>query len=349
MASSLRNNLSWAAYKQKNGWEDKSFNEIETLVQTSQSNSPVSATSILAPGFPRRGSNSPRLAHADDRHRKSGSPPSLNTNKPVLAPPASIRPSAGTAPAGTSNPRRNSSPRHTPSLLGQSHSLSHTGSPRTPAQVAHPLRAADGRRLGLQIGDTPLFPPHQDTREKDTVEALMFLSSPNNSANLKHSFSPAGSPGPQAQTQSQPTPRTVNGRHALPNGPRKALPTQRPAAPSRRVEFDVTASQPPTSHAHVTPHSPMVLDSPMATSAMGSAFNSPQRPSPRKRANGQPGHYRSALSLDALMSRRPVPVRKPLTDKEVLKMLDRGAEPMDTSSDDEDIIIPPRRNEAALS
>lgn len=348
MASSLRNNLSWAAYKHKNGWEDKSFNEIESMVQSSQSTSPVSATSILAPGFPRRGSNSPQHAHADDRHRKSGSPPSIHSNKPTLAPPASIRPSVGTAPAGSpSNPRRNSSPRHTPSLLGQSHSLSHTGSPRTPAQAAHPLRAVDGRRLGLQIGDAPLFPPHQDTREKDTVEALMFLSSPNNSANLKHSFSPAGSPGPQAQTQSQPTPRTVNGRHALPSGPRKALPNHRPAVPSRRVEFEATSVHP--THTPLPPHSPMVLDSPATTAAMTPSYNSPHRASPRKRVNGEPGHFRSALSLDALMSRRSVPIRKPLTDKEVLKMLDRGADPMDTSSDEEDIIIPPRRNEAALS
>lgn len=319
------------------------------MIQTSQSASPVSTTSIH--GMPRRGSNSPQLAHAEERQRKSGSPPSLFTNKPTLAPPASIRPSVSATPAtGISNPRRNSSPRHAPSLLGQSHSLSHTGSPRTPAQVAYPLRASDGRRLGLQIGDTPLFPPHQDTREKDTVEALMFLSSPNNSANLKHSFSPAGSPGPQTHTQSQPTPRTVNGRHALPSGPRKALPNHRPAAPSRRVEFEMAPSQPAaTPQAYVAPHSPMVLDSPSATSAMTPGYNSPHRSSPRKRVNGEPGHFRSALSLDALMSRRSVPIRKPLTDKEVLKMLDRGADRMDTSSDEEDIIIPPRRNEAALS
>lgn len=291
------------------------------MVQSSHSTSPVSATSVLPPygGSPHFGT----LPESNERQRKLGSPPSIHTNKPTLAPPASIRPSAGTA----AHPRRNSSPRHTPSLLGQSHSLSHAGSPRTPAQP-HALQSASGR-LGLQITDSPLFPPHQDTREKDTVEALMFLSSPNNSASLKHSFSPAGSPGPQ----SQPTPRS-NGRHALPSGPRKALPNHRPAAPSRRVEFEAS---PQTAHAH----SPMMLDSPTYS-------NSPNRVSPRKRLNGEPGHFRSALSLDALMGRRSVPMRKPLTDKDVLKMLDRGTDQMDMSSDDEDIVIP-RRGETALS
>jgi hypothetical protein len=288
------------------------------MVQSSQSTSPTSANSALAPGHFRRGSSaSLQFAHdSRDRQHKAGSPPSLHANKPTLAPPAPIQPSAGPS----SNPRRNSSPRHTPSLLSHTHS----GSPRTPAQP-HPSQAAGNRLGALQTTDFPLFPPHQDTREKDTVEALMFLSSPNNSANLKHSFSPAGSPGPHSH--SQPTPRS-NGRHALPSGPRKALPNHRPAAVPRRVEFEAS----PQPH-----HSPMMLDSPTTT------YSSPNKEPSRKRPNGEPGHFRSSLSLDAVMIRKSVPARKPLTDADVMKMLDRGMDPMDMSSDDEEIVIPPRR------
>jgi hypothetical protein len=47
--------------------------------------------------------------------------------------------------------------------------------------------------------------------------------------------------------------------------------------------------------------------------------------------------------LDAVMIRKSVPARKPLTDADVMKMLDRGMDPMDMSSDDEEIVIPPRR------
>lgn len=311
--------------KVNNGWQAHSLDEVESLA--SQAASPTSSMSTTVH---RRNdsSASPQLAGRSMAHvhfandplpprRKSNSPPTLS-NRPTLAPPAPIRPSMGTGGLGSLS-RRNSNPNYTPTLLSHSHSAS----PHTPGPPPA-LNTAQPRVRGP--GDPILYSPHQNVREQDAIESLLFMSSPNNSANLKHSFSPAGSPGPS----SQPAPRSM-GRQPLPGGPRKALPTQRPAGPGKRVGFEASPGMAPI------PDSPMDLDSPHQS------YNTPNRGTPRRRMDAGSGHLRSALSLPSALGLSHMTHRQPISDKDIDKMLDRGDED-NNSSDDEEIQLPQRRN-----
>lgn len=296
--------------KVNNGWQAHSLDQVESFSQA------VSPTSSTGTAHRRNGSSaSPQLAGRPSVHfandpalrRGSNSPPTL-ANRPTLAPPATIRPTIGMP-----HPRRNSNPHYTPTLLSHSHSAS----PRTPALNTN---------LGApQRPEQALYSPHQNVREQDAIESLLFMSSPNNSANLKHSFSPAGSPGPS----SQPTPRSTGiSRQPLPGGPgyRKALPTGRPAGgPVKRVGFEA--------HPGMVPESHMDVDSP---------YNSP-RGTPRRRTDAGGTHLRSALSLPSALGMTHANNRKPISDKDIDQMLDQRDDG-NNSSDDEDIPLPPRRN-----
>ncbi|KAH7260437.1 hypothetical protein NW759_010680 [Fusarium solani] len=329
LSAELKTRLSYAMIKVNHGWQSNSLEEVETLA--SHAASPTSSTSTV---HRRQGSSaSPRIRlnaapsssaplpyDSARQRRKSNSPPSSSLPKPTLAPPAAIQPSLNTN-VPRSNPRRNSNPHRTPTLL----SHSHTASPHTPAQLPTLQTGSRSRTTG----DPMLFSPHQNVREQDAIESLLFMSSPGNSANLKHAFSPTGSPGPNFGAARPLV------RHALPSGPRKPLPSsQRHAQPTRRPGFDKSPMPPP-------PGSPMDLDSPQQP------HGTPGRGTPRRRMNGGSSHLRGALSLPSGLGGGNGTARKMLRDEDIERMLDQAAAEAADSSDDEEIQIPPPRRGVA--
>lgn len=325
MSADLKTRLAYAMMKVNHGWQSRSLEEVESLA--SQAASPVSSNSTLhrrqsSSTSPRPAPTSAAQVHfAPDPvepRRKSHSPPGRN-NKPSLAPPAPIQPSLSKQ---SSNSRRNPTPRHTPALLTHSHSATAASySPRQhldagPVSSSQPSRAPDGL----------LYSPHQNVREQDAIETLLFMSSPNNSANLKHTFSPSVSPAPQ-QGPMNGTPRAADG-HMY----RKGLPGQRPTVPQRRVGFDKSPAMGP-------PGSPMELDSPQQQ-----PYQSPSSWTPKRRANGATGHLRGALSLPSGLGIGNGRARQTLRDEDIDRILDHAA---DDSSDDEEIQLPPRTNGVA--
>ncbi|KAH6889347.1 hypothetical protein B0T10DRAFT_51529 [Thelonectria olida] len=324
LSAELRTRLSYAMVKVNKGWQDNSLEEVESLA--SHAASPTSSTSTV---HRRQGSSaSPRLAVPSSsapepitRHRKSDSPPRISSGKPMLAPPAPIQPSIS-MPAPRSNARRNSNPHYTPTLLSHSHSAS----PHTPG---HPTMHGGSRTKSLV--DPILFSPQPNVREQDAIESLLFMSSPGNSANLKHAFSPTGSPGPHIGAL-----RAVQTRHALPSGPRKPLPTsQRQQYPNKRVGFEKSPGMPPP------PGSPMDLDSPRQP------YHTPNRGTPRGRINGS-SHLRGALSLPSGLGSGGRLARKILRDEDIERMLDRAVAESADSSDDEEIQLGPRSGVAGV-
>ncbi|UKZ61805.1 uncharacterized protein TrAtP1_003063 [Trichoderma atroviride] len=273
LSAELKTRLSYAMVKVNFGWQGHSIEEVESMA-ASQAASPTSGSSTIR----RHGSStSPRLdvtaastqvhrAQQSAIRRKSDSP-NLMSNKPSLAPPATIQPSLN---AARSNPRRNSSPRYTPTMLSHSHSAS----PHTPAQ---PMAVESHQSLSqpARMTDPILFPSHQNVREQDAMEALLFMSSPNNSANLKHTFSPSASPNPQVGAF-----RSSAARHALPSAPRKGLPAHRPSNLNRRAGFD---RSPGLVH---PPGSPMDVDPPQH------GYYNPNGATPKRRVKGSNSHLR---------------------------------------------------------
>ncbi|KAK7398396.1 hypothetical protein QQX98_012214 [Neonectria punicea] len=331
LSAELRTRLSYAMVKVNHGWQSNSLDEVESLA--SHAASPTSSSSTV---HRRHGSSaSPRLAISSaptasapspyepvTQLRRSNSPPRTSTGKPGLAPPASIQPSIN-MPAPRSNPRRNSNPHYTPTLLSHSHSAS----PHTPAQPT----VQTGSR-SRNIVDPILFSPHQNVREQDAIESLLFMSSPGNSANLKHAFSPTGSPGPHLGAT-----RPVPTRHALPSGPRKPLPSsQRQQYQSKRPGFEKSSpGMPPP------PGSPMDLDSPQQP------YHTSNRGTPRRRMHGGSSHLRGALSLPSGLGVGNGTARKMLRDEDIERMLDRAGTETADSSDDEEIQIPHPRSGVA--
>ncbi|KAM0483767.1 hypothetical protein ACHAPX_002263 [Trichoderma viride] len=328
LSAELKTRLSYAMVKVNFGWQGHSIEEVESMA-ASQAASPTSGSSTI-----RRhsSSTSPRLdvtaasaqvhrAQQSAIRRKSDSP-NLMSNKPSLAPPATIQPSLN---AARSNPRRNSSPRYTPTMLSHSHSAS----PHTPAQ---PMVVDSHQSLSqpAHMTDPILFPSHQNVREQDAMEALLFMSSPNNSANLKHTFSPSASPNPQAGAF-----RSSAARHALPSAPRKGLPAHRPSNLNRRAGFD---RSPGLVH---PPGSPMDVDSPQH------AYHNPNGATPKRRVKGTNSHLRGALSLPTGLGAGHATARRVLRDEDIERMLDRASAEAADSSDDEEIQIPRLRNEVA--
>ncbi|KAL7629857.1 hypothetical protein AAE478_001380 [Parahypoxylon ruwenzoriense] len=342
LSTELRTKLSYAMVKVNNGWQGHSIDEVESLA--SQAASPTSSTSTLhgrqgasasprisgAPMRPRASSaaTSPTAQHppqirAYDPHWKDGGTRHLTSSTspvshvPTLAPPAPIQPRQH----GQPNPRRNSNARFTPAYL----SHSHHASPHTPAQPS-PLQGTPGQgSIRTPNVDPILFSPHQNVREQEALETLMFMSSPGNSANVKHAFPP---PQP-AQSLQLPQPR-AGGRTALPALPssrigpgaeaggqgRKSLPTARPqhhhAPQVKRVGFEKSPGGyggMDVDDLHGSPHS---------------------RGTPRRRTNGSAP--RQSLSIPAGLS-GPSRPRATLRGDDIERMLDRVA--ADDSSDSE--------------
>ncbi|KAG9502493.1 hypothetical protein J7337_005321 [Fusarium musae] len=328
LSNELKTRLSYAMIKVNNGWQSNSLEEVENMA--SQAASPVSSTSTTihnrqgssaSPRIPmsKPPSSSAPLPHphgSAGQRRKSNTPPSSAWNKPALAPPAPIRPSVP-VPNSHANPRRNSHPNRTPNMLTHSHSAS----PHTPGQ---PPTVPHGPKSRV-MGDPVLMSPHQNVREQDAIETLLFMSSPGNSANLKHAFSPTGSPGPNTDMARPPPPR-----HALPSGPRKPLPTsQRQPQQTRKTPYDKSPMAPP-------PGSPMDLDSPQQH------YAAQNRAAPRRRTIGSRSQLRGTLSLPSGIGLGSGKTRKPLRDEDIERMLDKASVEAADSSDDEEILIPRR-------
>jgi hypothetical protein len=334
--------------KVNHGWQGHSIDEVESLA--SQAASPTSSTSTIHGRY--GASASPRMPLAGVRHgtmsagispvtqqpphgrtyesfwregnarphHNSASPPTSQV--PVLAPPAAIQPRQ----PGQTHPRRNSNARYTPAYLSQSHQ----GSPHTPGQPS-PLQSTPGTRtMRTPQIDPILFSPHQNVREQEALETLMFMSSPGNSANMKHTFPSSHSRNAlsNGQRTALPTSRLGPGvDHGV--QPRKTLPTgrhQANASLSKRVGFEKSPSN----------VSDMDVDDP---------YGSPQtRGTPRRKTIG--GTSRPSLSVPTGlgMSSRPRPT---LHDDDIERMLDRAA--ADDSSDSEGEISLPqsRRREGA--
>ncbi|KAG7413737.1 hypothetical protein Forpe1208_v007308 [Fusarium oxysporum f. sp. rapae] len=327
LSNELKTRLSYAMIKVNKGWQSNSLEEVENMA--SQAASPVSSTSTIhnrqgSSASPRMPMSKPPSSSAPlpqpygsaSQRRKSNTPPSSSWNKPALAPPAPIRPSV-LVPNSHTNPRRNSHPNRTPNMLTHSHSAS----PHTPGQ---PSTVPHGPKSRV-MGDPVLMSPHQNVREQDAIETLLFMSSPGNSANLKHAFSPTGSPGPNVGMAQPPPPR-----HALPSGPRKPLPTsQRQPQQTRKAPYDKSPMAPP-------PGSPMDLDSPQQH------YAAQNRVAPRRRTIGSRSQLRGTLSLPSGIGLGSGKTRKPLRDEDIERMLDKASVEAADSSDDEEILIPRR-------
>ncbi|KAJ9137439.1 Cell cycle transcriptional repressor whi5 [Pleurostoma richardsiae] len=348
LSAELKARLSYAMVKVNNGWQSRTIDEVENLA--SQAASPTSSTSTIhgrraASTSPQLPLSNHRLAHTttpggslyqfppratqsswrDSTRNPAASPPSISKGVPTLAPPVSIQPSRPGL-----NGRRNSNPRYTPAFL----STSSHASPHTPAQPSPIQGTPDHRLMRTPIVDPILFSPHQNVREQDAIESLLFMSSPGNSANLKHAFPPSSQP---ASTQHS----AVHGaavspqRTALPNA-RKSLPTGRPSH-----------SQPlPQSHSHPRrvgfEKSPSTLTDMDVDDGLGTPRGGYSRTTPRRKANGGDAstpRQRPPLSVPAGLSGTSRN-RPSLGDADIERMLDRVTAAGDDSDSDEEIEIP---------
>ncbi|KAI1383781.1 uncharacterized protein F4822DRAFT_51333 [Hypoxylon trugodes] len=355
LSAELRTKLSYAMVKVNNGWQGHSIDEVESLA--SQVASPTSSTSTLCGKYGT--SASPRVPATTTRHRASSNVTSPTTHHPLqnrtyesfwregnmkstastspisqvpaLAPPAPIQPRQ----PGHVHPRRSSNARYAPAYL----SHSHHASPHTPAQPS-PLQTTPGPGSARTPNVDPiLFSPHQNVREQEALETLMFMSSPGNSANVKHAF-PSSLPSSQSSQPVQPLQPQArsSGRTALPTSRlgsgaeggnsqgRKSLPTARPqhhGSQGKRVGFEKSPAGyggMDIDELHGSPHS---------------------RGTPRRRTNGSAP--KPSVSIPAGYSGLSRP-RTALRGDDIERMLDRVA--ADDSSDSEGEIHLPQSRRA---
>ncbi|KAI0015014.1 hypothetical protein F4780DRAFT_765942 [Xylariomycetidae sp. FL0641] len=356
MSAELRTKLSYAMVKVNNGWQGRSIDEVESLA--SRAASPTSSNSTL---HGRHGTSaSPRMAGSGARNSASTAPSAITSPSvpqpppsrtfepygregharassltspgsqiPTLAPPAPIQPRQ----LSQSNPPRYSNARYTPAYLGQTQHAS----PHSPAQPSL-LQSTPGQRSSRTPNVDPIqYSPHQLVREQEALETLLFMSSPGNSGNMKHTLPPSQTSQPSQPAPPPPPPPRSSTRTALPTSrlaagagsegagpPRKSLPTGRPQGQqTKRVGFEKSPSM----------FTEMEIDSPYA---------SPQvRSTPRRKTvNGAPP--KPTLSVPAGLS-APARNRRPLREEDIERMLDRVA--ADDSSDSEgEIQIPRNRN-----
>lgn len=248
LSSELRARMSYALLKVNNGWESRTINEVENLA--SRAASPASSNSTIPGGA--RSSASPQIqnshrppltSHAAPLpsqlpegawRRSPASSESHITSAPLqnsssLAPPVSIQPHRTEG-----HPRRNSDPKYTANFLSP---RSHHASPHTPSLAT--LNLSPDHRSLRAAGDAMSASPSHNNREKDAMEALLFMSSPGNSANLKHHF----------PISSQPIERLRNGASSATGGHRTALPTSAPKRKSLPNGRPAHSSQPlPSAH-----------------------------------------------------------------------------------------------------
>ncbi|KAK0736191.1 hypothetical protein B0T21DRAFT_411383 [Apiosordaria backusii] len=339
VSAELKARLSYAMVKVNRGWQTHSIDEVEDLA--SKAASPTSSNSTI---HLRNGSSaSPQLSGGSQRASNNTTPATAFTQQlpgrlgdhygresplmasrgsstsPIknaaagLAPPVSIQPSLHSI-----HPRRHSNPRLTPSLLSASYQASSYPGPLSPGQL---LGYASTSQHRSSLADAMGFSPHQNNAEKDAIESLLFMSSPGNSANLKHAF----------PSSSQPLPSGHAGpfRTALPTG-RRTLPSSRPMHHARsqsQVQKRVGFEKPITE---------MEIDEPQGT----------PRGTARTRING--GAHDSApprlkhLPVSAGLTLSSKPPRPVLADADIDRMLEAAAAAADSDSDGE-IQLPVRK------
>ncbi|KAK4237696.1 hypothetical protein C8A03DRAFT_15772 [Achaetomium macrosporum] len=355
LSAELKTRLSYAMVKVTHGWQSHSIDQVETLA--SQAASPASTASTI---HLRNGSSaSPQLSAASHRASNNTTPATVSQHQyagrpgdhqwrespqstsrgssasPVktnhgLAPPVSIQPSQHPG-----NPRRDPSAKHVPSFLSSSH---HT-SPRSALRASPYL--APGRHQGA-MAEAMLVSPHTNVREQDAIESLLFMSSPGNSANLKHAFPSSSQPLPSSHATGPPQ------RTALPTSqPRKSLPSGRPPHHSRSQ----SQSQPTTTTKRVNfEKSPSTMDIDEPQQPFGSPMSVTRGTPQRRRINGSNGdpppppppppprlkQLPVSAGLTVLSKPRPA-----LADEEIDAMLERAAAAAEDDSDsDGEIQIP---------
>lgn len=193
--------------------------------------------------------------------------------------------------------------------------------------------------------------PTHNNREKDAMEALLFMSSPGNSANLK-----------QFPRPTQPLERVRNGASAAFTSQRTALPTSAPKRKSLPNGRPTHSSQPlPSAHSpkkrvgfgrsHST-LSEMDIDDPTTSPRRHAGYARPGAP-PRK-SNGTaadmlPPHGRFAVPLASASGRPTRPKPRIRSYEDLDAMLDRvAAEASSSDSDDEiDLSGSSRRREGS--
>lgn len=220
---------------------------------------------------------------------------------------------------------------------------------------------APGRHRSA-LSEAMLVSPHTNVREQDAIESLLFMSSPGNSANLKHAF-PSSSSQPLPSTHAGPHYPQHPQRHALPTSqPRKSLPSGRPGHHARSHSH--SHAQQPTIPKRVgfekSPSSAMDIDdpplpfgSPMSVVSRGTPRQTPLPPQQQQRRtplmNGShdpqaqtPRLKQLPVSAGLTLSSKPRPV---LADADIDAMLDRAvaaaaADGGGSDSDEGEICIP---------
>lgn len=205
LSAQLKTRLSYAMVKVQNNWEKQSLDELEERI--SQQGSPISVSNRTPGSRPvfespttaeRRRRPSGVSDNSDNMIVSPGQSTPLDPSRPFATTPSSLwanptmnaaknlisvtgsntGPMLGPAPElGSRRKRRSSASYHPPPLLGsnQRKHLSDLGpGPRTPATP----------RAGI------LRMPSQQA-EKDAVDTLLFMSSPNNSSRLAHTSADA--------------------------------------------------------------------------------------------------------------------------------------------------------------
>ncbi|KAF2816911.1 uncharacterized protein BDZ99DRAFT_513180 [Mytilinidion resinicola] len=201
LSAQLKTRLSYAMVKVQNGWEKRTIDELEEL--PSQRGSPIGLSgrrSLDSPRFAERRRRPSGVSETLDQYMASPSQASPNGISRSLngTPPSSWRPGSSQplpqtrlmytegnasnapalAPAADIVSRRNrrSNSTHVPPMLStQRKYYSDVGAPSTPTTIP---------RAGI------LRMPSQQA-EKDAVDTLLFMSSPNNSNRLAHTSADA--------------------------------------------------------------------------------------------------------------------------------------------------------------
>lgn len=339
--------------KINNGWQSRTIDEVENLA--SRSGSPASSNSTI-PGAA-RSSASPQIhsshrpttlnlnsAAATSHSQQAGGgwrgsptnpeslpPGSQPSNGPSLAPPVSIQPHQTDI-----NPRRNSNPNYAPAFLSPRPHIDSPNTPNIPSMNASP----DNRNLRIAADPMVVSPAH-DNREKDAMEALLFMRSPGNSANMKNHFPNAplsvsglrngASTGPSVQRTALPT--SAPKRKSLPNG--RPTPSSQPVpasqSPKKRVGFGKSPST----------ISEMEVDDPTSP-RRSTAYARAAAPTARK-INGDsvpPGKYLMAPPSGRSKAHRP---RPRVSAENLDDVLDRMAAETSSSDSDGEIELPGRR------
>lgn len=335
--------------KVQHGWQSRTIDEVETLA--SRAGSPASSNSTIA-GRP-RSSASPKVRtllrstppgfhpqHVSSRSADGaargpstspiGDSPSARLQVSPLAPPVSIQPHQS-----ESHPRRNSDPKYTPSFLAP---RSHQDTPHTPAVPTLHITPTN-RNLSAAANPMVLSPTHNN-REKDAMEALLFMSSPGNSANMK-----------PYQPGSQPTSNLRNGATSAPSSQRKPLPKSAPKRKGLPNGRPAPSSQPlPVSHSPqkrvgfgTAPAHPIEMDLDDVTSPR----RHPAYVRPVHKANGLSANGRHPLPSSGGL-RKPEQPRARLSLEHLDEVLDRVAAEDDSSDSEGEILLPIRREGPGL-